>query len=530
MRLDRIWRAGPFRGGLWADLSKLIAQAPDGVKNMSTSVSGKVLLEKTNALWQSKSSGRDMKADGLTNDARILFASLLVRGADANLAIKLVKSLANMYGSVTFAPIKFDRLLRAHPFLMDSIDGVPLNEVVSHEMSDLTDSTRAGLIYIEVACRALVADNSSIMGKYYDEVEVTEIATKPHFEIPMKRPFLAASRFLLITKGKDGDFHVSHFPSAKLLLMKIEEDSGSVEGLLQTSKDFNVFRSDSARRRWMYKTVLSALIGSSKAFWLRFGGILEELLKSSYPASQLNYVKRSNLTGVFKVLASPILSSIADSDWGRVATCSRINHIGGSVIEGSWEMELVSVCGISELPVVDPKRRWLFETTNPHSNNLTTEVFFETLPLDSESTRRIRIKETTTERIDALESSSQIAASTGASDTSTHLIHERLTQEELLIFAEVAPYYSSHEQEMVDIITAYERDKGAVKGATTIEEYTEMMYNELEFDKHLTRMFPEWDVQFTEAQRTVFRKKVRILSAGMYLKKFGSSTQGSENE
>lgn len=563
MRIDRLWRAGPFRGGLLADLSTLLSLAPQEIRDMATTNEGKAALDKANSFWQSASGGRDMKADGVPVDARLLYTVLLGRGADLTLATKFVKSLRNVYANITFAPTKFDRLLRAAPCFINQMDGLPLSEFVAREMTAMKDSSNTGVVYIEVACRALIADNSYIVSKFYDEAEVVDVDTGPKREIPMKRPALSASKYLLLKQGDEGEMHVIHCPSSKVLSLHIDRDPNSVQGLIQTPNEFHVFRTAVSRKRWMYKHVLLAMMGASKAFWLRFGGILDMLLQDSFTKDQLVYIKRSSFDGMFPTLAAPILSDIPDNDWGRLGACSRIAHIGASVIKEKWEFEIVSINAIAELPAIDHDQEWLFLDESPYQGRKTTPVKFRTLPYDSANTRRIVVDEGE-ERISDVKERTVVdyggVPASGSKEQvpppkedepvskqaakkakkpekikivgkdTPDLTFEKLTLEEQAIFTAISPLVLPSEDPLRRTIEAGLKERGKLEAGQTLLQYVNKVYDELGLETLLAETIVMWNMTFSDGQKEIVRKRVGFMIAEIYINMFEKGQKGGTNE
>lgn len=525
MRIDRLWRAGPFHGGLWEDLAKLISLAPREIAMMNSSPAGKKALETTNSIWQSISNGRDMKSDGVSLNARILYTVLIGRGAKVELATNFIKSLRCKFASITFPPTRFDKLLNASPCLIDSVNDIPLHRFVAEEMSKLDDTGYTGLVYLEVACRALIEENSFIMNRYYDEVEVINSHSSLKWKIPLSRPFLAASKFLLITHNEEGELVVSHCPSSKILALRIEDDSSSVEAVLQTANDFSVFRSYDARFRWMYKQILSMLLGSSKGFWLRFGGALETLLSKSFIGDGSVYVKRSNFSGMFPVLAAPIQSKIADSEWGRVGACSRVNHFGGSFVDGDWEFELVSVNAISELPPISDLQIWRFMCDSPHTGVCSSVVKYITLPLDSQSIRRIKIEGVNLEKPSGQSAShSHLKAKEDQTKVKVvgvdlpNLTVETFTSKEKAILKTTSQYTQGLNEILGGRIANAISTRGKLKENEDLIQFTNELYKDLDIETLLAAQIKGWESVLTPLQREVIRKYIRILSANLYLK------------
>jgi hypothetical protein len=552
MRLDRIWRAGPFRGTLQADLSALLKPRKAEIDKVE-----KQLTEMANPKWQSVNEGRSMASSGLTQECRVLFAMLVGKGARSDVASNFVKSISQTYGSITFSAIKMDQLLEAEPCITAEIDGEPIPKILVSDSSSIEESPLAGQIYIELACRSMIASNAKIMGKYYDEVEVVGINSKPKFFLPVDRPYISTSRFLLITEEPSTNdvyaLRVRHFPSAKLLSERISENPTSVAGIIQTVNEFQVFRSEIARRRWIYKHILKALLGASRALWVRRGSHLENILNIGL-VDETTFIKRADFTGVFPLLASPIRSEISESEWGRIGSDSRIEHIGASVVDGKWEFEIIAPNEVARLPVISRDQIWILEQSSIHGPVKETFARFLTLPFDSESIRRIQLQEDTqiTELVkdrQAVESSavtrSGIAASEDDPATKSvaapttivnlpkgdaipitdSLDYDDLNVAEKLLFTSVERLYAENEEELRETMNSYFNEVGAMKEGETLGQYLAKMYSDMHFDELLVSMIPEWNVMLTEAQRNVFKKKMLAAGAQQYLRLFAAKKE-----
>lgn len=545
MRIDRLWTAGPFRGGLAADLPFLLDEQREDIAKISESD-----LAKANSVWQAVSNGRDMKTDGISGPSRILYAILLLKGAKPQISAEFVRSLNKTYASITFSPIKFDQLLRSNPFLMTTIDNKPLSSVVAREMNSTEDSRLARKIYLEVACRALMAANSHITGRYYDEVEVIDIKKGFDKEVPMKRPYLAASKFLLITSNEDGTLTVTHCPSSKVLSMFISDKPQRVEGVVQISRDYSVFRSLEERRRWMYKHILMVLLGCSKAFWLRFNGVLHSILSSTYLKEKQTYVKKSNFSGVFPLLASPIYSEIYEAEWGRVGSSSHITHIGGFMKDDFWELEILAMGGISKIPPVDASQLWRFNDSSIQGHSLVTEVSFVTLDLDSETVRHIRVEEkerykkaeldivmkkgmgvtaqTSGTLVTEPALGTALAAAQGEqslpsipkSGSDGDMRFERLSVAEQLMYTSVERLVADKDQELRNAIAAYLMHEGKAKENETVNAYVNRMFKTINMQGILAAYIEGWETILSARQKEVITKQMGVIASEMYIKKF----------
>lgn len=545
MRIDRLWTAGPFRGGLAADLPSLLNEQKEAIEKISESD-----LARANSIWQAVSDGRDMKTEGISGPSRILYAILLLKGAKPKIAAEFVRSLSKTYASITFSPIKFDQLLRANPFLMTGIEGKSLSTVIAREVSCMEDSRLARKIYLEVACRALMAANAHITGRYYDEVEVVDVTKGFDKEVPMKRPYLAASKFLLITSNEDGTLSVTHCPSTKVLSMFISNDPQKVEGVVQIFRDYSVFRSLDERRRWMYKHIIMVQLGCSKAFWLRFNGVLHRMLSATYLKDKQTYVKKSNFSGVFPLLASPIASEIYEAEWGRVGSSSHITHIGGFMKDDSWELEIVAMGGISKIPPIDASQLWRFHDSSIQGHSHVTEVSFVTLDLDSETVRHIKVDEresykkaeldivmrkgegTTAHASNILVTDPSLGTALAATkekvsapsiptgDSSNNMSFERLSIAEQLIYTSVERVVTDKDQELRNAIAAYLMHEGRARENETIGDYVNRMFEAINMQGILAAYIEGWDTLLSAQQKEVITKQMRIIASEMYVKKF----------
>jgi hypothetical protein len=545
MRIDRLWTAGPFRGGLAADLPSLLDEQKDAIEKIPEAD-----LNRANSIWQAVSDGRDMKTEGVSGPSRILYAILLLKGAKPKIAAEFVRSLNKTYASITFSPIKFDQLLRANPFLMTEIEGKSLSSVIAREISRMEDSRLARKIYLEIACRALMAANAHITGRYYDEVEVIDVTKGFDKEVPMKRPYLAASKFLLITSSEDGTLNVTHCPSTKVLSMFISNDPQKVEGVVQISRDYSVFRSLEERRRWMYKHIIMVQLGCSKAFWLRFNGILHNMLSTTYLKDRQTYIKKSNFSGVFPLLASPIASEIYEAEWGRVGSSSHITHIGGFMKDDFWEMEILAMGGISKVPPIDASQVWRFHDSSVQNHSSVTEVNFITLDLDSETIRHIRVDEKesyrkaeldivmkqgegTTAHISnvlvadpslgtalAVTEDRVSAPSTATNGLDTSMSFDRLSAAEQLIYKSVERVVMDKDQELRNAIAAYMMHEGRAKEPETVNEYVNRMFETIDMPGILAAHIEGWDTILSAQQKKVIIKQMGIIASEMYIKKF----------
>jgi hypothetical protein len=545
MRIDRLWTAGPFRGGLAADLPSLLDEQKEDIKKISESD-----LARANSVWQAVSDGRDMKADGVSGPSRILYAILLSKGAKPKIAAEFVRSLSKTYASITFSPIKFDQLLKSNPFLMTDIEGEPLSSVVAREVSNTEDSRLARKIYLEVACRALMAANSHITGRYYDEVEVIDVKKGFDKEVPMKRPYLAASKFLLITRNEDMTLDVTHCPSTKVLSMFISNDPQVVEGVVQIPRDYSVFRSLEERRRWMYKHILMVQLGCSKAFWLRFNGILHDMLSSTYLKDKQTYIRRSDFSGVFPLLASPVASEIYEAEWGRVGSSSHITHIGGFMKDDFWELEIIAMGGISKIPPIDASQLWRFNDSSIQGHSHVTEVSFVTLDLDSETVRHIRVDEresymkaeldivmkkggnVTSQINDTLATEPSLGTALAAAkeevssssspkkSSDSNMDFDRLSVGEQLIYTSVERIVMDKDQELRNIIAAYLMREGKAKENETINDYVNRMFETIDMQGILAAHIEGWDTILSAQQKRVIAKHVGVIASEMYITKF----------
>jgi hypothetical protein len=545
MRIDRLWTAGPFRGGLAADLPSLLNEQKDAIERISESD-----LTRANSVWQGVSDGRDMKSEGVSGPSRILYAILLLKGAKPKIAAEFVRSLSKTYASITFSPIKFDQLLRANPFLMTEIEGKPLSSVIAREISCMEDSRLARKIYLEIACRALMAANAHITGRYYDEVEVIDVTKGFDKEVPMKRPYLAASKFLLITSSEDGTLNVMHCPSTKVLSMFISSDPQRVEGVIQIPRDYSVFRSLEERRRWMYKHIIMAQLGCSKAFWLRFNGLLHNMLSATYLKDKQTYIKKADFSGVFPLLASPIASEIYEAEWGRVGSSSHITHIGGFMKDDFWELEILAMGGINKIPPIDASQLWRFHDSSVQSHSSVTEVNFVTLDLDSETIRHIKVREnesykkaefdiimkqgegTTTQVSNVLATDPPLgtalaitedrvsAPPAATNDLDSSMSFDRLSAAEQLIYTSVERVVLDKDQELRNAIAAYIMHEGRAKDTETVSDYVNRMFETIDMPGILATHIEGWDTILSAQQKKVIVKQMGIIASEMYIKKF----------
>jgi len=545
MRIDRLWTAGPFRGGLAADLPSLLDEQKEDIKKISESD-----LAKANSVWQAVSGGRDMKTDGVSGPSRILYAILLLKGAKPQIAAEFVRSLSKTYASITFSPIKFDQLLKSNPFLMTEVNGKSLSSVVAREISSTEDSRLARKVYLEIACRALMAANSHVTGRYYDEVEVMDVKKGFDKEVPMNRPYLAASKFLLITSNEDGTLSVTHCPSTKVLSMFISNNPQRVEGVVQISRDYSVFRSLEERRRWMYKHILMVLLGCSKAFWLRFNGVLHSMLSSTYLREKQTYVRKSDFSGIFPVLASPISSEIYEAEWGRVGSSSHITHIGGFMKDDSWELEVLAMGGINKIPSIDASQLWRFNDSSIQGHSHVTEVCFVTLDLDSETVRHIRIDEKesykkaeldivmqkdagiTAQVNDTVVSEPSLgtalaisqgrapAPSIPTSGSDEDMSFETLSVAERLVYKSVERLVADKDQELRNAIAAYLMHEGRAKETETVNAYVNRMFKTIDMQGILATYIEGWETILSSRQKEVIIKQMGVIASEMYIKKF----------
>jgi hypothetical protein len=433
---------------------------------------------------------------------------------------------------------------------MTGIEGRPLSSVVAREIDNTEDSRLARKIYLEVACRALMAANSHITGRYYDEVEVLDIKKGFDKEVPMNRPYLAASKFLLITSNEDGTLSVNHCPSTKVLSMFISNDPQIVEGVIQITRDYSVFRSLEERRRWMYKHVLMMQLGCSKAFWLRFNGILHNMLSSTYLRDKQTYVKRADFSGVFPLLASPVTSEIYEAEWGRVGSSSHITHIGGFMRDDFWELEILAMGGISKIPSVDASQVWRFHDSSVQGRSHVTEVNFVTLDLDSETVRHIRVEEgesyTKAEydvimRSDksvtaqpnntlatepsigtslALAQEKKLTPPTLTTDSNSDMSFDRLTVAEQLVYKSVERVVAEKDQELRNAIAAYLMREGKAKENETVNDYVNRMFRAIDMQGILATHIEGWDTILSAQQKKIITKQIGVIASEMYVKKF----------
>lgn len=521
MITDRLWRAGPFRGGLLSDVKTLLSYNPSVVAQLEQPA-GKELMNVAATRWQSVNKGVDIKKSGITKEGHILFTLLNEAGADPVLAAKFVKSLTKVYATLTFSPVKFDQLTRAKPFLIDMMGDVPLSTKVAKEITSIPNNEDTGVVYLEVACRSLIAANRNVISRFYDEVEVQAVSSNVEMNVPIRMPYLAPSRFILIrSTSKSNELIAEHVPSSKVLAALISEDPLLVDAVIQIIGDYTVFRSEVNRRLWMAKHLLLANLGASRALWVRNGGILHTSLTEAYLSAGDVHTIRSSFDGVFPRLIAPISSEISQSEWIRIGSSSRVLNVGLHKPDDLWEFEIIAPEAIAELPVVNEKISWVLRTMSPHTGTMNVPFSFKQLELDSTSIRSIALvagdaftnrksAETTTKK--PLEAAKKPANP----PVLAQLPVDALNEDEQKIFEGMQDKYKAAQSSIDSVVANAVATQGPIKGKKRLQNYIDDLFANVKMDDTLANTIDGWNTQFTNGERAVARKLVAITASKAY--------------
>jgi hypothetical protein len=545
---------------------------PETVQTFDKIPEGAAAIKGADPVWQRFSNGRTMSADGLTVQAKVFFTILLARGSDPELAANFIKSFKMQYATITMPPLKFDRLLRAKRCFLDSIEGESLASVASRQLETMRDSTMTSVIYLEVASRALIRQNASILNQYYDEVEIVGIESGLNRDVPMSRPYISTSKFLLITQGEDNILEVRHCPSSRVLSLLIDKYQDDVEAVIQPSRNFITFHSEDERLRWVYKQILAATLGFANALWIRKDGRLHNVFKEGLLANPNAYVKTSESGRYIAETISPIASSIPEREWLRLGSSSRVSRIGGTVVDKRWEFEIVSINGVAELPPVSENIVWKFISHSAHAKREIIEFRFVTLTFDSESVRRIAVERLAKEEEEFLPSATDIVRdgfvkkeeeqstadgaprvivevaptsqdqqgeidqsvtetveSVTASETPVDDGFPSLTAEERILATSAQIFFIGDKGKIIDASRKVMEERGPLQAPQTITSYVAEIYALAGVDKILSSHV-EWSTILKDDQKQAMRRLVGSWIHHEYYVMFTTQQKGDADE
>jgi hypothetical protein len=274
------------------------------------------------------------------------------------------------------------------------------------------------------------------------------------------------------------------------------------------------------------------------------------MLSTTYLKDRQTYIKKSNFSGVFPLLASPIASEIYEAEWGRIGSSSHITHIGGFMKDDFWELEILAMGGISKIPPIDASQVWRFHDSSVQNHSSVTEVNFITLDLDSETIRHIRVDEkesyrkaeldiimkqgegTTAHVSNVLVADPSLgtalavtkdmvsAPSTATNGLDSSMSFDRLSAAEQLIYKSVERVVTDKDQELRNAIAAYMMHEGRAKEPETVNEYVNRMFETIDMPGILATHIEGWNTILSAQQKKVIIKQMGIIASEMYIKKF----------